>query len=226
MPKKIAVTYDELKKTEPYADALRLAGLEPVLLSAENEWSLAGTDGLLLTGGRDLDPRRYGQEPAPETEKPNPARDRMEIGLLGEALDRDLPVLGICRGFQLFNVYHGGTLIQHLTGDPHRPKQRPPDPSQPMHKITVIPETRLAAIFGVGQHAVNSRHHQAVDRLGAHVRVSAKSVGDEIVEALERPDKTFAVAVQWHPEDQVRKDATQLKLFRALGEAAEKRGGV
>jgi putative glutamine amidotransferase len=226
VPKKIAVTYDERKKAEPYAEALRLVGLEPVLLSADNEWSLAGLDGLLLTGGCDLDPRRYGQEPVPETEKPNPSRDRMEIGLLGEALDRDLPVLGICRGFQLFNVYHGGTLIQHLTGDPHRPKQRPADPSRPMHKISVVPETRLAAIFGDGQHAVNSRHHQAVDRLGAHVRVSATSVGDGIVEALERPDKTFAVAVQWHPEDQVRNDETQLKLFRALADAAEKRGGA
>src|ERR1700687_5968378 len=87
-PKKIALTYDEVKTTKPHAKALRLVGIEPVLLSAENEWSLEGLDGLLLTGGRDLDPRRYGQEPAPETEKPNPSRDRMGIGLLGEALDR------------------------------------------------------------------------------------------------------------------------------------------
>jgi putative glutamine amidotransferase len=194
-----------------------------VLLSADEPWSLKGVDGLLLTGGRDVDPRRYGQEPVPETEKPNPSRDRMEIGLLGEALDRDLPVLGICRGLQLLNVYHGGTLIQHLAGDPHRPKERPQDPSQPFHKVIVAPETKLAAILGNGRHAVNSRHHQAVDKLGDHLCVSAKSAEDGIIEGLERPDKAFAVAVQWHPEDQVPSDETQVKLFRAFAEAVESR---
>jgi putative glutamine amidotransferase len=224
VPKKIAVTNEDTKKAEPYAAALRLVGLEPVLLSADEPWSLKGVDGLLLTGGRDVDPRRYGQEPAPETEKPNPSRDRMEIELLGEALDRDLPVLGICRGLQLLNVYHGGTLIQHLAGDPHRPKERPQDPSQPLHKVIVAPETKLAAILGNGRHAVNSRHHQAVDKLGTHLCVSAKSAKDEIIEGLERPDKAFAVAVQWHPEDQVPSDQTQVKLFRAFAEAVESRG--
>jgi putative glutamine amidotransferase len=116
-------------------------------------------------------------------------------------------------------VYHGGTLIQHLPGDPHRTKQRPPDPSQPLHEIRVTPDTKLAAILSDGQHAVNSRHHQAVDRLGNHIQVSAKSVKDGIIEGLERPDKAFAVAVQWHPEDQVRTDETQLKLFRAFAKA-------
>jgi putative glutamine amidotransferase len=224
VPKKVAVTYEELEKAGSYTDALRLVGLEPVLMSAEEAWTLKGLDGLLLTGGCDVDPRRYGQEALPETQKPNPVRDRMEIGLLGEALDRDLPVLGICRGLQLFNVYHGGTLIQHLKGDPHRPPQRPKaDPAKPMHEVSVAPDTRLAAALGAGTHAVNSRHHQAVDRLGSRLLVSASSVTDGVIEGLERPDKTFAVAVQWHPEDQVRSDETQLKLFHAFAEAVEGR---
>jgi len=224
VPKKIAVTYEDMQKTEPYAAAARLVGLEPVLISAESARSLQGLDGLLITGGRDVDPKQYGQERAPETQPPNPARDRMEIGLLGEALDRDLPVLGICRGLQLFNVYHGGTLVQHLKGDPHRPPQRPKvDPSKPMHEVSVAPDTKLAAILGAGQHPVNSRHHQAVDKLGPGLLVSAKSVKDGIVEALEMPEKEFAVAVQWHPEDQVPGDETQMKLFRAFADAVNAR---
>ncbi len=218
------MTYEDGKKAEPYADALRLVGLEPVLVSADEPWSLKGLDGLLLSGGRDIDPKRYGQEPVPEAQQPNPSRDRMEIGLLGEALDRDLPVLAICRGFQLFNVYHGGTLMQHLPGDPHRTLPRPRDPAKPMHEVSVAPDTKLAAILGAGKHPVNSRHHQAVDKLGARLLVSATAVKDGIVEGMERADKEFAVAVQWHPEDQVRTDETQLKLFRAFADAVIGRG--
>lgn len=217
------MTYEDAKKVGPYADALRLVGLEPVLLSANEPRSLKGLDGLLITGGCDVDPTRYGQERVPETQEPNPARDSMEMDLLGEALDRDLPVLAICRGLQLLNVYHGGTLIQHLPGDPHRPPKRPADPSKPMHEITVASDTKLAAAVGAGNHPVNSRHHQAVDKLGAYLRISARSVKDGIVEALERPDREFAVGVQWHPEDQVRADETQLKLFRAFAEAVGSR---
>ena len=224
MPKKVAVTHEDLKKAEPYAAALRLVGLEPVLVSAEEARSLVGLDGLLLTGGRDVDPKQYGQEPARETQAPNPARDRMERGLLGAALARDLPVLGICRGLQLFNVHMGGTLIQHLKGDPHRTLPRPKDPAKPVHEISVAPDTKLAAIFGAGQLPVNSRHHQAVDKLGARLCVSAKAVLDSVVEGLELPEKEFAVAVQWHPEDQVPGDETQVKLFRAFAEAVGKRG--
>jgi len=220
---KIAVTHEDRKKVEPYADAVRMAGAEPLLVSADEEWSLKGVAGLLLTGGRDIDPKRYGQELAPETQQPNPARDRMEIGLLGEALDRDLPVLAICRGHQLFNVYHGGTLIQHLAGDPHRTAGPPADPSKPVHEVVIAPGTKLAEILGEGRHPVNSRHHQAVDRPGHKLVISAKSVKDSLIEGLERPDKQFAVAVQWHPEDQALADDAQKKLFRAFVEAANGR---
>jgi len=218
------LTYEDRTKAEPYAAALRLVGLEPVLISAEDARSLVGLDGLLLTGGRDVDPKLYGQEPVRETQKPNPARDRMEMGLLGEALDRDLPVLAICRGLQLFNVYKGGTLIQHLKGDPHRPPERPKtDPAKPMHEVSVSPDSKLAGILGAGRHPVNSRHHQAIDKLGPGLQVSATSVKDGVAEAIEVPEKEFAVAVQWHPEDQVPGDQTQLKLFRAFAAAVEGR---
>ena len=202
---------------------MRQAGADPLLVSADEAWSLKGVDGLLLTGGRDIDPRRYGQDPAPETEKPNPARDRMEIGLLGEALDRDLPVLAICRGMQLFNVYHGGTLKQHLAGDPHRTKKPPADPAKPVHEVVLAPGTKLAEALGDGTHPVNSRHHQAVDKVASHLVVSAKAASDGVIEGLERPDKRFAIAVQWHPEDQVLNDEAQKKLFRAFVEVAERR---
>ena len=218
------MTYEDEKKVGPYLEALRLVGLEPVPVSAEKSRSLEGIDGLVLTGGCDVDPKQYGQEPAPETQQPNPARDRMEIGLLGEALDRDLPVLAICRGMQLFNVYHkGGTLIQHLRGGLHKTKLPPADPSKPVHEVMVTPGTRLAKIFGEGKVQVNSRHHQAVDQLGERLIISAKSAGDGVVEALEHVDKQFAVAVQWHPEDQVKQDEEQKKLFRAFAEAVERR---
>lgn len=215
------MTYEDAKKVERYNAALRLVGLEPVPIKAGEPASLAEVDGLLLTGGTDIEPKLYGQEPAPETQPPNPERDRMEMRLLREALDRDLPVLAICRGLQLFNVHHGGTLIQHLPGDPHRAKQPPADPAKPLHEISVAPDTKLSGILGEGQHPVNSRHHQAVDRPGNDLRVSAKSAKDGVIEGLERPDKKFAVAVQWHPEDQVRTDETQLKLFRAFATAVD-----
>ena len=219
------MTYDNRKKAEPYAEAVRRAGLEPVLVSAEDARSLVGLDGLMLSGGCDVDPKQYGQDPAPETQKPNPARDRMEMGLLGEALDRDLPVLGICRGLQLLNVYKGGTLLQHLKGDPHRPPERPrTDPAKPMHDVRVAADTKLAGILGAGGHPVNSRHHQAIDKLGAGLQVSAVSVKDGIIEGIELPDKEFVVAVQWHSEDQAARSETQMKLFEAFAAAVKRRG--
>jgi putative glutamine amidotransferase len=212
------LTFRYPHKAEPYADALRLAGIEPVLISAADPRSLAGLQGLLLTGGVDLNPALYGAAPYPGNETPDDPLDRLETGLLTEALAADLPVLAICRGMQLFNVVHGGTLIQDLENSAVH-VVRGDDPSLPAHNVLVEPGTRLAAILGPGEHAVNSRHHQAVDRLGAGLRVTAKSVPDGVIEGIERGDRRFAVAVQWHPEDQVRRDAGQLKLFEAFGAA-------
>ena len=218
MSLKAALTFGYLDKAGPYAEALRQAGIEPVLISPGEPRALAGLQGLLLSGGTDLNPARYGATPHPGTEAPDDARDEMETALLAEALAADLPVLAICRGMQLFNVAHGGTLIQHLDNSAAH-VVRDKDAALPVHQILVEPDTRLAAILGEGAYAVNSRHHQAVERVGAGLRVTARSTPDGVVEALERGDRRFALAVQWHPEDQVRRDATQRKLFEAFAEA-------
>ncbi|MSV28549.1 MAG: gamma-glutamyl-gamma-aminobutyrate hydrolase family protein [Bryobacterales bacterium] len=218
---KVAVTFGRDSRREPYLAALRQAGLEPVQISPEDGVkSLDGVGGLLLSGGTDVDPRQYGQTRRAETQKPDPRRDAMEQQFLKQALRADLPVLAICRGMQLFNVTMGGTLEQHL--DPaagHRvvPKV-PEDASKPAHAIEVKPGTQLAEIVGEGPVQVNSRHHQALDKLGNGLTVSARAA-DGVVEAFEKPDQKFAVAVQWHPEDCVKSDSKQRKLFEAFAEA-------
>ncbi|MGC9952210.1 MAG: gamma-glutamyl-gamma-aminobutyrate hydrolase family protein [Bryobacteraceae bacterium] len=217
-PLKAGLTFREPHKAEPYAEALRQAGIEPVLISPGEPCALAGLQGLLLSGGTDLNPARYGATARPEDETPDDARDDMETGLLAEALAADLPVLAICRGLQLFNVALGGTLIQHLANSAVH-VVRGDDPALAAHRILVEPGTRLAAILGEGVHAVNSRHHQAAGRVGAGLRVTARSTPDGVIEALERDDRRFALAVQWHPEDQVRRYAEQRKLFEAFAAA-------
>lgn len=216
--KKAGLTFRYAHKAEPYAEALRRAGIEPELLSPDEPRTIAGLDGLMLSGGVDLNPELYGAAPQPNDEEPDDPLDALELNLLDEAMRADLPVLAICRGLQLFNVAHGGTLIQHLDNSETH-VVRGNDPARAVHRITVEPGTRLAAILGDGEHMVNSRHHQAAGRIGAGLRISARSVPDGVVEALERDDRRFAVAVQWHPEDQVRKDAEQMKLFEAFAAA-------
>jgi len=215
---KAGLTFRERVKVEPYAEALRQAGIDPVLISPQQPESLAGLAGLVLTGGTDLNPARYGEAPHPRNETPDDERDELETKLLNEALQADLPVLAICRGMQLFNIVHGGSLIQHLKNvDAH--EVRNIDPALAAHEIMVEPDSHLGHILGAGAHAVNSRHHQAVQRVGTGLRVTAKSSADGIVEALERDDRKFALGVQWHPEDQVRRDASQRKLFEAFAAA-------
>jgi gamma-glutamyl-gamma-aminobutyrate hydrolase PuuD len=211
---RVGLTYSYPEKAEPYAEALRLVGLEPVLLAPGDAASIEGLDGLLISGGCDLNPKLYGQTPEPKTDQPDDRRDELESRLLSGALERDLPVLAICRGMQLFNVHHGGSLDQHRDGH----EARSQDPSVPAHLVTVAPETELASIVGDGSHPVNSRHHQTVARVGNGLIVSARS-DDGVIEGLERPDKRFAVAVQWHPEDQASSDEAQRKLFQAFAQA-------
>ncbi|MGH9719713.1 MAG: gamma-glutamyl-gamma-aminobutyrate hydrolase family protein [Bryobacteraceae bacterium] len=214
--KRVGITFGNPKKVGPYAEAVRQAGLEPVLISTGNRTELDALDGLMITGGPDLDPTLYGQPMHPAAETPDQKRDAMEAEYLMAALEKDLPVLGICRGLQLFNVVHGGSLHQHIEG--HR------SPGAPLvHDVEVEAGTKLAEILEPGLHPVNSRHHQVVDRLGAGLQVSATST-DGHVEGLERPDRRFAVAVQWHPEDLVGKSAESDRLFEAFARAVI--GGV
>ena len=156
-------------------------------------------DGLVFTGGPDLNPAVYGQAPHPETTGVHDQRDRAELALIREALRRDMPVLGICRGMQLLNVALGGDLHQHLGSDTHKG----PPGRYTFHDVTVEPGTRLAEALGAGTRT-HSCHHQAPDRLGAGLRVSARAE-DGTVEAVEQPAARLVLGVLWHPEeDEVR----------------------
>ena len=217
---KAGVSFGNAAKTGPYERALCDAGIQIV----KNPTSLEGLDGLVLTGGSDVNPVLYGQERARECDTPDDARDELEMRLLREALEADLPVLAICRGLQLFNVFHGGTLIQHLpSSDVHqqRPQNAEPGRHPAVHAVQVKSKTRLAEIMGAGEHEVNSRHHQAVDRVGSGL-VESAIAEDGVVEGLELPDAAFAVAVQWHPEDRIAVSPPDQKLFEAFAAAMAK----
>ena len=195
-------------KREPYRAALRAAGLEPVDCAT----SLDGLAGLCLAGGADVDPALYDQTPHPETEEPDRERDRIECALLREALERDLPVLAICRGLQLLNVAMGGSLRQHIEG--HDRRKIPV-----AHAVAIAPGSRVAEILGPGEYAVNSRHHQCAGRVADRLLVTA-AAPDGVIEALEMPGKGFVLAVQWHPEARPRsRDAALFHAFRIAVEA-------
>lgn len=216
--KRVLLPYRDPNRVRPYEEAARAAGLEPVVRVADASLSLDGFAGLMLLGGSDVNPNRYGEQTAPETGQIDDVRDAAEMDLIGQALDRDLPLLAICRGLQILNVYHGGALIQHLGSQLHRPGFE--DKAQPAHDIAVEPGSLLARISGANRWSVNSRHHQAARQPGAGLHVSARA-GDGVIEALERPDKRFVLAVQWHPEDQLTKYPEQLKLFTTFAQAID-----
>jgi len=219
-----AVTLNTLgfeARVEPYEAAMRGAGIEPV----RNPESLEGLDGLLLTGGSDVNPKHYGQERLRQSDSPDDARDELEMALLKAALAADLPVFAICRGLQLLNVVCRGTLVQHLSStDVHRQKANGAEPGRhpAAHRIWVAPDTRLAGIIGAGGHDVNSRHHQAIESLGQGLVVSAIAK-DGVIEGIEKPGAAFTVGVQWHPEDRIAVSAADRKLFDAFAAALAKR---
>jgi putative glutamine amidotransferase len=159
-------------------------------------------DGLLLAGGADIDPASYGQTAHAETRDSVPERDAFEIALTRAAIEADLPVLGICRGMQLINVALGGTLSQHLPEhlghQEHRRVLGSFDGSD--HDVEVLDGTLAMSVIGAGRHPTKSHHHQGVDRLGDGLRVSARSSLDQLVEAVELPQRSFVLGVQWHPE--------------------------
>jgi putative glutamine amidotransferase len=217
MMKRVLIPFRHASKVQAYQKAVCAAGLEAVPVLTSDTVSLDGFGGLLLMGGTDVNPARYGKPTQPETEQSDDERDAIELELIDEAIRKDLPLFAICRGLQILNVYHGGTLIQHLSDlAQHDPEIE--DKAAPAHEISIAPDTLLAQITGAERWKVNSRHHQAADTIGAGLRVSARA-DDGTIEGLERADKNFVVAVQWHPEDQVVGDPEQLKLFRRFAEA-------
>ena len=215
-----------------YLRAVEQAGGIPVLLppqlsaaARETLWRLL--DGLVLTGGGDIEPGRFHETPHPKTSLVSAERDALELELVDRALREDVPVFGICRGLQVINVALGGSLHQHIpdavgqTVEHSQPEKR----HVATHPVKLLAEgTRLGGILGSPELAVNSFHHQALNRLGSGLREVAWAP-DQVIEAVEHEDqRRFVVAVQWHPEDLVDHDAASRALFTAVVQAARARG--
>jgi len=214
------------ERSNHYLDSLQRTGARVVYLEptprvyAARE--LRNVAGLVLSGGVDVDPGLYGERRHPETGDRHPFRDRYELALLAEALRRDLPVLAICRGHQLLNVFLGGKLIQHIAGDGHRAELEPPRRSA-WHEVSLAAGSRLAGVLGEGPVLVNSRHHQgvALEMVADGLRATALSP-DGLVEALEGERQRWLVSVQWHPERPELAE-TMAPLFAAFAEACRQR---
>ena len=196
-----------------YVRAVERAGGRAVLVPPDDkgiEEVLDALDGLIFSGGNDLEPQGYGADAHPATIGTNPERDRGELALLQSALERDLPVLAICRGFQVLNVARGGDIVQHLPDVVGHEEHREVLGEFSEHAVRVDPSSRIREVHG----AVKSHHHQALGRVGAGLREVAWAE-DGTVEGLEDPDKPFLVGVLWHPEA-----GEDQQLFEQLVEVA------
>jgi len=199
-----------------YVESVERAGARPVLVPPSEEAveeTLDVLDGIIFSGGADVDPSIYGAEPHPETDSPQAHRDAGELALLRAALERDLPTLAICRGFQLLNVVRGGDLVQHLPEEVGHQAHKEVPGEFSEHPVEVREGTRLASLIGA-RSDVTSHHHQAVGRIGDGL-VETAWAADGTLEGLEDPSRRFTVGVQWHPE--AGEDAA---LFEALVEEA------
>ena len=198
-----------------YVRAVVRAGGAPLLVppGAAIDETLDAVDGLIFSGGSDIDPDLYGADAHAETDGVVRERDDFELELMQAALARDLPVLAICRGSQVLNVALGGELEQHVPDRVGADTHKQTAGVFAEHDVSVVPETRLASILG-DRHDVKSHHHQGFGELGTGLRESARAP-DGTVEALEDPSRTFTLGVLWHPEE-----GEDLALFEALVEAA------
>jgi putative glutamine amidotransferase len=210
---------------EPYVTALRRAGARPVLLPtaqpADAAELLEPFHGLLLAGGGDIDPGRYGEPPHPAQYGTDPDRDAVELALALAADRLGMPVLGICRGVQVLNVAFGGTLVQHLPELTGLLRHRA-DGEQLLHPLRVLAGSRLAGALGREQVEGLSHHHQGLDRLGDGLRAVAWSP-DGLVEGIER-ERGWTVGVLWHPESTADADPAQHHLLRSFVAEASRRG--
>jgi putative glutamine amidotransferase len=195
-----------------YVQAVERAGARPLLVPPSEdavEETLDALDGLLFSGGNDVDPETYGAEPHPATNGLHPERDRAELALLEAALARDMPVLAVCRGFQVLNVSRGGDLVQHLPDVVGDEKHRETPGSFSEHPVRIDDGSKLGSLLG-DRAPVKSSHHQGVGTVGRGLREVAWA-DDGTVEALEDPERRFALGVLWHPEA-----GEDMKLFEAL----------
>jgi putative glutamine amidotransferase len=206
-----------------YLNAIQQAGGVPIALPPQlsgRSWErlAAGLDGLLLTGGGDIDPARFGEAPHPTLFDVAPVRDTFEAAAARWALERQVPLLCICRGIQVLNVTLGGSLYQDVGTEPGttltHSQTEPRD--QPTHKVKVRPGSRLAEVLGADEVEVNSMHHQAIKGLGRGLTAVAWAP-DQIVEGVELPDHPgFVLGVQWHPEELIGHSEPARRLFAAL----------
>ncbi len=205
-----------------YSQAIQHGGGAPVLIPVAQTRETLRTildrlDGLLLSGGPDINPRNYGEEPLAGLEEVDEGLDLMEIEIARLAFQRDLPILAICRGIQVLNVAQGGTLYQDIPAQVkgsinHLQKA---DKGVNTHSIKIEANTSLHRIFRRREIWVNGKHHQAIKEL-AHGLIISAQAKDEIIEAVEHPSKTFVLGVQWHPEGTWKNDPYSKKLFRAF----------
>ncbi len=210
---------------QDYLNAVFRAGGLPMLLPVMTEEALLRAaldraDGLLLTGGADVDPSRYGEETLPCCGDTEPRRDAMEFPLCRLAVERDLPVLAICRGHQVLSTSLGGTMYQDIETQ-FSPQLKHPQyttPRDKVHPVRVEKDSLLYRVTGLDSFSVNSRHHQAVKTPGAGLRVTAWAP-DGLIEGVELPGKRFVLGVQWHPESLSDRYAEAQALFNAFAEA-------
>jgi putative glutamine amidotransferase len=247
-PRRIAITSGKVFNKDigrfpsPYVDAVRLSDGVPMVVSpfAATRWDeaapsgvslleglapedpspLEGVSGLILTGGGDVDPALYSQKRHPRTRNISKLRDRFESGLLGVALERDLPVLAICRGMQLLNVFLGGRLAQHLADRSERlPHDRDRPREEIAHDVGIAEGSALAAMLGSTRLGVNSHHHQGLDGAADGLEEIAWA-DDGVLEGVVSTDYSWVLGVQWHPEAMIFSHPIQRRLFDTLIEAA------
>jgi len=204
-----------------YMTAVQRAGGVAIMLppdpDADPDQLLDVVDGLILAGGRDIDPATYGAERVEATDEPHTLRDAFEIALAQRAMERDIPLLGVCRGMQLMNIARGGTLVQDLPAHlGHRRTIGTFDGND--HPVRLEPGSLAARAAGEEHHGTLSHHHQGIERVGDGLAVSGWSDDDGLPEALEDPELRFALGVQWHPEAD-----PESPVIAALVEAARRR---
>lgn len=213
---------------DDYVRAVEKAGGLPLVLApgvpADAPDLLDRLQGLLLTGGADLDPRLYGETPHGSVTRVIPERDAFEIALCREALRHELPLLAICRGHQVLNVATGGTLVQDIPSQLAGTIDHDPEVErwETAHEVRILPGTRLREILERERLAVNSFHHQAVKDLGEGLVPSAYSTADNVIEGIEIPDRRFVLGVQWHPEAFWDREEGFQPLFEALVKASSR----
>lgn len=217
------VTEGRFVLNEPYVKEVMASGGIPLCIPSYADEIVETIDGLLLTGGFDIDPKFYGKKPHPKLGIVTLQRDLDEFQLVEKCLERNMPIFGICRGLQLLNVFFGGTLFQHIDAEYkttiiHQQKE---DRNISTHDVVVEKGSKFYSIVGEKKLAVNSLHHQGIREIGKGLKSVAFS-NDELIEGIERNDYPFCIAVQWHPEELAKiGDEPSKKLFQAFIENAK-----